>query len=293
MTRTATVVTTPIPMSGFVGAYVDLDELSAPFSHISGLLQARRNLQSSRYVPGATVLSSGKPTVTDYFHKVPQASAIERYSFPEREDAPTAQTSDPTNQSGTISLDAFYDLSMTLVIEALKSRFSGNLTTPITLSATSHGARSGYHFGGGCIIQSEGRFQRLGMKRGEAKDPIAPAAWEKWFSRLDECLQFDNGWNGYSAPAPNPLSVEHARGLLAAMRDGSVEPTRVGPTAMGGIAITRRVGHKKAFVECYNDGRVYVLLGNRTTDEMDVRQVDADAQSFQKLVATMREYLNG
>ncbi len=68
------------------------------------------------------------------------------------------------------------------------------------------------------------------------------SAWTRLFEKLESCRILKDGWNGYSAAAPNDLSIQNAHLFLQVMQLEGIEPTRVAPSAMGGIAITRQVG---------------------------------------------------
>ncbi len=123
--------------------------------------------------------------------------------------------------------------------------------------------------------------------------PPPPDTWERWFSRLDDCLSLTEGWNGYAAPAPNEQSVRNARCFLEALQDAECEPTRIAPSAMGGIAITRKSGDRKVFVEFYNDARAYALFSDRTSNDMRVEPLNIDPSSISSFLVAMRDYLNG
>jgi hypothetical protein len=127
----------------------------------------------------------------------------------------------------------------------------------------------------------------------ELAAPPPTLDWAKWFSRLDDCMALTNGWNGYTATAPNAVSIENARHFLEAMQSAGYEPTRVAPSAMGGVAITRKMGDKKVFVEFYNDAKAYALFSNCDSKEMDVEPLAIDPSGFRDFIAKMREYLNG
>jgi len=130
---------------------------------------------------------------------------------------------------------------------------------------------------------------------GKAELIITPkdgtSAWPRWFDKLASLRVLKDGWNGYTAPAPNDKSIDIAQTFLQVMQLEDTEPTRVAPSAMGGVAITRRVGTRKVFVEFYNDGRVYSLFSEKST-EMQVVPVSVDSISFRALVVNMRDYLN-
>lgn len=117
------------------------------------------------------------------------------------------------------------------------------------------------------------------------------AGWENWFAKLESCRLLKDGWNGYTAPAPHEKAIENAKLFLQVMQLEEIEPTRVAPSAMGGIAITRRVEGRKVFVEFYNDGRVYSLFSDKAS-EMKVNPLEASSIAFRALISNMRDYLN-
>jgi hypothetical protein len=125
-----------------------------------------------------------------------------------------------------------------------------------------------------------------------AGPPPTGPGWSTWFTRLDACRSLQEGWNGYTAPAPAPVSIDNARVFLEAMQQAQYEPTRLAPSAMGGVAVTRRVGDKKVLVEFYNDGRAFALFSTRPS-EMRVVPLAVAPASFQAFVVEMREFLNG
>jgi hypothetical protein len=116
--------------------------------------------------------------------------------------------------------------------------------------------------------------------------------WQKWIVKLEDLRQLKPGWNGYTAPVPSDTALRTASMFLDEMRTQGFEPTRLAPSAMGGVAITRRQGDRKGFVEFYNDGTVYALFSDRS-GQMGVVQVQVDCLSFRRLIGDLRDYLHG
>jgi hypothetical protein len=158
-------------------------------------------------------------------------------------------------------------------------------------------------FGGGCLAMPQdliihGRYVNhafipdgpLPDAEGKAELIITPTqntpTWPGWFEKLESLHSLKDGWNGYTAASPNAKSIENAHLFLQVMQLEAAEPTRVAPSAMGGVAITRRIGNRKVFVEFYNDGRVYSLFSEKSS-EMNVVPVAADSLSFRALIANM------
>src|SRR5690242_7316015 len=111
-------------------------------------------------------------------------------------------------------------------------------------------------------------------------DAMRPSReWEAWFAKLESCRSLTDGWNGYSAAAPALTAIENAAAFLKAMQQAGCEPTRVAPSAMGGVAITRWNDSRKVLVELYNDGRTFALFSTQPSD-MSVKQIPVDASAY-------------
>jgi hypothetical protein len=136
-------------------------------------------------------------------------------------------------------------------------------------------------------------WQELPASGNGGSVPSGPGtAWQNWFDKLESFAALRDGWNSYTAPKPNELSIRTARQFLEVLQAASYEPTRVAPSAMGGVAITRRAGPRKVFVEFYNDGRVYALFSEPPSG-MRMAPLQVDPLSFRHFIEEMREYLDG
>jgi hypothetical protein len=70
------------------------------------------------------------------------------------------------------------------------------------------------------------------------------------------------------------------------------EPSRLAPSAVGGVGVTHRRGSKTVYVEFYNDGRVLALFSDNVSEPV-IKRIDPNDQSFRELIAGMRGYLDG
>ncbi len=122
---------------------------------------------------------------------------------------------------------------------------------------------------------------------------IALIDWKMCYKQLASCKLLKEGWNGYTAKAPSEQAILLAEKFLDAMRASEVLPTRVAPSAMGGIAVTRKVGVRKVLVELYNDGRVFALFSDRGSVDLPVEEIHGDRSSFSAFITKMREFLDG
>lgn len=85
-------------------------------------------------------------------------------------------------------------------------------------------------------------------------------------AQLKAAESLQAGWNGYSAPAPHPWSIEEARRFCDSVWLQGIKPSRVAPSAVGGIGITFRNGSQKVYVEFLNDQSIYALYSQRSVD---------------------------
>ena len=114
------------------------------------------------------------------------------------------------------------------------------------------------------------------------------ALWEK---KLEAMKGLQKGWNGYDAEPPNTAALTVARRLVAFLVRSGVPPTRVAPSVVGGVGVTRRVGPRRVYVEVYNDGSAHALFAEG--ERVETAAVPASDEGFQSLVSRARTYLDG
>jgi hypothetical protein len=124
-----------------------------------------------------------------------------------------------------------------------------------------------------------------GKKHSEASQAVVIAS--VWDAKLDAMSALKQGWNSYSADPPSPNAIEIARRFIRHLESNGLPPTRVAPSVVGGVGVTRKVGDKRAYFEFYNDGTAHVMLAE-----------GAEARTFPLLnsidaLAEARAYLNG
>jgi DNA-binding transcriptional ArsR family regulator len=142
----------------------------------------------------------------------------------------------------------------------------------------------GCHHVGETLSVSE---KRRGPERRE--EVPQSTGWESKFSQLRELPE---GWNGYAAPAPTKTAILALKSFVDFLLRADFEPSRLAPSAVGGVAVTHRRGSKKVYVEFYNDGRVLALFSDDVSDPV-IKRVDPGCESYKELIAEMRGYLDG
>ena len=91
------------------------------------------------------------------------------------------------------------------------------------------------------------------------------------------------GWNGYSAPPPSETAISTARSFLSSLEREHFEPTRVAPSAVGGVGITHEKKKRRAYVEFFNGGEVCVLFSDNESRPVSKR-VKAGYADFRALI---------
>jgi hypothetical protein len=119
-------------------------------------------------------------------------------------------------------------------------------------------------------------------------DETQACAWQTKFIELNK---LKDGWNGYNAPAPSPKAIDMAESFVDTLLRAKYEPKRLAPSAVGGVAVTQRKRGKKVYVEFFNDGTVFALFSDGSSEPIS-KEVTPGYQSFKALVKEMREYLD-
>lgn len=115
--------------------------------------------------------------------------------------------------------------------------------------------------------------------------------FDKWQQKLDRMSGLHSGWNGYEAPVPSSTAIATARGFLAHLLKEKYEPSRVAPSAEGGVGLAHKSGNRRVYVEFFNDGAVYALFSDSETPPSS-RRINVGFQEFRDLVVQIKDYLD-
>lgn len=128
----------------------------------------------------------------------------------------------------------------------------------------------------------------------------SPRSTSEWLATalaaIGEAARKPDGWNGRGAPSPKSSAITNSRMLLERLADlkDAPAPSRVKPSAVGGIGITWRNGSKFSYVEADNRGRVSALLADDADDQLEITfPVQLDKAGVAKFKATLDAHLNG
>lgn len=126
-----------------------------------------------------------------------------------------------------------------------------------------------------------------------------PSDWSYWFSKLKDLHTLEKGWDSYGADPPDPRAIGAAEEFLILMREQVLLPSRVEPSAMGGVGITCKQGSWMAYVEFYNQrnptetpGLAWVMLCDDTSrEEPTVFQLPLDTAGQLGVVGQIKNFL--
>lgn len=98
----------------------------------------------------------------------------------------------------------------------------------------------------------------------------------KAHKRLAELASLQKDWDSYEADAPNSASIELTRHIIGQLAANDFEPSRIDPSAEGGICLSFQRGRRYADVECFNSGELLAVtsLGGDETEVWDVGDID-------------------
>lgn len=113
----------------------------------------------------------------------------------------------------------------------------------------------------------------------------------KWRRSLERMPLLHEGWNGYSAPAPSRVAITTAEMFLSSLLTLGLEPTRLAPSAVGGVGITHKKNGHKVYLEFYNSGDVCVLFSDGVAPPQ-TRRIEPSPSEFLALAREIRVYVD-
>jgi hypothetical protein len=111
----------------------------------------------------------------------------------------------------------------------------------------------------------------------------------RWEAELQEFTTLELGWDSYNAQPPSALTIEAARGFLAQLQAGSLQPVAVDPSVVGGVGITFRHENHSVYLEFRNTGNAHAaFLGESKPRVVKVTQ---DTVGYQEFLREAKKHL--
>lgn len=98
------------------------------------------------------------------------------------------------------------------------------------------------------------------------------------------------GWDSYGADPPNETAIKTSSDFIGILRDYQLRPTKVSPSAEGGVGICFERDDKYADIEFLNDGDV-VAVKYRGQSDPEVWEVAKKRKAYVESISRIREHL--
>jgi|HubBroStandDraft_6_1064221.scaffolds.fasta_scaffold174510_2 hypothetical protein len=111
-------------------------------------------------------------------------------------------------------------------------------------------------------------------------------------SSLDACAALADNWDSYDAAKPTRHSIEAADKFLTSLFAELFMPSRVIPSAEGGVAVYFSSGNRTAYVEYRNSREVILAMFDDHSDPIIIELTESDADESRAL-SLIRAYIAG
>lgn len=131
----------------------------------------------------------------------------------------------------------------------------------------------------------EGRSLRgVGKQEGEG-------TWQRIYDKLSSYSSLEQGWDGYAALPPSKLACENAREFVEVLSLANLSPNRCKPSVVGGVGITLKKGHRKVYVEFYNNGSAHSLKSDGISEPI-TKRIGIGYSQYLRFIRGIVDYLN-
>ena len=118
-----------------------------------------------------------------------------------------------------------------------------------------------------------------------------PAAWYRdACDKLQSFRSLEAGWNGFEAEPPSDMAITQARKVLRVLHELRFKPTRIDPSAEGGVGLTFLAGDLYGDIECFNSGEILAATSDRIHDP-DVWELGATDSEIAATVQRIRTHV--
>jgi hypothetical protein len=108
--------------------------------------------------------------------------------------------------------------------------------------------------------------------------------------RLSTTVSLEHDWDTYGAESPNDLARTLAAKVLDVLEEGSLPPSRLIPSAEGGIAMSFVAGDNRGEIEIYNSGEIAAAIYSGQT-EPTVWELKNSDIALKNAIAQIRVHL--
>jgi hypothetical protein len=108
---------------------------------------------------------------------------------------------------------------------------------------------------------------------------------------LARLADLKDGWDSYRAAAPSPASIATAERILKLLRSAMLPPSRIVPSAAGGIGICFIDADRYADIEIFNDQEILATAYRGRSDPC-VWEVNSDTESITEAIRQIRAHFD-
>jgi hypothetical protein len=113
------------------------------------------------------------------------------------------------------------------------------------------------------------------------------------YESLDSLSSLTDGWDSYSAPAPNQTAVGNAKAFAQEAQKLGFTPEFAEPSAMGGVGFTFFDANREVVVEFYNNGKAHALFVDEDQGTMDTKAVAPQVEGYRTIIGVIRTFIYG
>lgn len=115
--------------------------------------------------------------------------------------------------------------------------------------------------------------------------------WIKARAKIKQLEALRSDWNGYNSEPPNISSVYWATIIVDRLYENSLRPSKIVPSAAGGIAVTFFSENKYADIEALNSGDIVALIKDKSNGTRQAWAVSAGDDDIQSAIDKIRNHI--
>src|SRR5574337_1850939 len=111
-----------------------------------------------------------------------------------------------------------------------------------------------------------------------------------FYAALEELAHLSRNWDTYGAEPPAKSSLYWAKEAIRVLRQLNFPPSRIDPSAEGGVTISFAVRDKCAHIECFNTGEIVGAMWVRG-QQPDVWEIAGASEDLESSANRIRTFM--
>lgn len=125
--------------------------------------------------------------------------------------------------------------------------------------------------------------------------PLERGPSTRWDREWDYLSSLKPDWDTYGADAPSERAIETAKSFLDELGENNPDPSRIAPSAEGGVAVTFASGTRTYMIEFFNDGDISTVWSDGR-GRVDAEEIMVEAMGnfgWKYVLSKVDEFLAG